>query len=79
MNATLKLTAEAETPQIIGGEAANLTAQGSKYIFRTSFGQNVSMPKIANYLRDDVKAKRSRSSTSTTTSARAAATPSSRS
>jgi branched-chain amino acid transport system substrate-binding protein len=57
VNATLKLTADAETPQIIGGEAANLTAQGSKYIFRTSFGQNVSMPKIANYLRDDVKAK----------------------
>jgi branched-chain amino acid transport system substrate-binding protein len=57
VNATLKLTADAETPQIIGGEAANLTAQGSKYIFRTSFGQNVSMPKIANYLRDEVKAK----------------------
>lgn len=57
VSATLQLTNEAEVPQIIGGEAANLTAQGSKYIFRTSFGQNVSMPKIANYLRDDVKAK----------------------
>jgi branched-chain amino acid transport system substrate-binding protein len=57
VNATLKMTAEAETPQVIGGEAGNLTAQGSKYIFRTSFGQNVSMPKIANYLRDEVKAK----------------------
>ncbi|MEQ1648415.1 MAG: ABC transporter substrate-binding protein [Hyphomicrobiaceae bacterium] len=57
VNATLKLTAEAEVPQIIGGEAANITAQGSKYIFRTSFGQNVSMPKIANYIRDGVKAK----------------------
>ncbi len=57
VNATLKLTAEAEVPQVIGGEAANLTAQGSKYIFRTSFGQNVSMPKIANYLRDRAKAK----------------------
>ena len=57
VSATLKLTNEAEVPQIIGGEAANLTAQGSKYLFRTSFGQNVSMPKIANYLRDDVKAK----------------------
>jgi branched-chain amino acid transport system substrate-binding protein len=57
VNATLKLTAEAEVPQVIGGEAANLTAQGSKYIFRTSFGQNVSMPKIANYLRDQAKAK----------------------
>ena len=57
VSATLKLTADAEVPQIIGGEAANLTAQGSKYIFRTSFGQNVSMPKIANYIRDEVKAK----------------------
>ena len=57
VNVTLKMTAEAEVPQIIGGEAAPLTAQGSKYIFRTSFGQNVSMPKIANYLRDGVKAK----------------------
>jgi len=57
ISATLKLTHEAEVPQIMGGEAANLTAQGSKYLFRTSFGQNVSMPKIANYLRDDVKAK----------------------
>jgi branched-chain amino acid transport system substrate-binding protein len=57
VSATLKMTAEAEVPQVIGGEAGNLTAQGSKYIFRTSFGQNVSMPKIANYLRDIVKAK----------------------
>jgi branched-chain amino acid transport system substrate-binding protein len=57
VNATLKMTAEAETPQIIGGEAANLTAQGSKYIFRTSFGQNVSMPKIATYMLNDLKVK----------------------
>jgi branched-chain amino acid transport system substrate-binding protein len=54
---TMQLTAEAGVPQIIGGEAADLTAQGSKYLFRTSFGQNVSMPKLANYLRDEVKAK----------------------
>jgi branched-chain amino acid transport system substrate-binding protein len=57
VSATLQLTNEAQVPQIIGGEAANLTAQGSKYLFRTSFGQNVSMPKIANYLRDEVKAR----------------------
>ena len=57
VSSTLKLTNDAEVAQIIGGEAANLTAQGSKYLFRTSFGQNVSMPKIANYLRDEVKAK----------------------
>ena len=57
VNVTLKLTAEAEVPQIMGGEAAPLTAQGSKYLFRTSFGQNVSMPKIAVYLKDGVKAQ----------------------
>ena len=57
VSATLKLTNEAEVAQVIGGEAANLTAQGSKYLFRTSFGQNVSMPKIANYLRDEAKVK----------------------
>jgi branched-chain amino acid transport system substrate-binding protein len=57
VNATLKLTNEAQTPQVIGGEAGNLTAQGSKFIFRTSFGQNVSMPKIASYMQNDVKAK----------------------
>lgn len=57
VKATMGLTAEANVPQIMGGEAGDLTAQGSKYLFRTSFGQNVSMPKLANYLRDEVKAK----------------------
>ena len=57
VKATMQLTADAEVAQIIGGEAGDLTAQGSKYIFRTSFGQNVSMPKLANYLRDGEKAK----------------------
>jgi branched-chain amino acid transport system substrate-binding protein len=57
VSASMRLTDQAEVPQIIGGEAANLTAQGSKHIFRTSFGQNVSMPKLANYFRDGLKAK----------------------
>ncbi|HET8669115.1 MAG TPA: ABC transporter substrate-binding protein, partial [Candidatus Saccharimonadales bacterium] len=45
-------TQRAEVTQIMGGEAANLTEQGSPYIFRTSFGQATSMPKLANYLKD---------------------------
>jgi branched-chain amino acid transport system substrate-binding protein len=57
VKASMQLTADAEVPQIMGGEAGDLTAQGSKYIFRTSFGQNISMPKLANYLRDGEKAK----------------------
>ena len=53
----MALTTQAEVPEIVGGEAAAITQNGSAYIFRTSFGQQFSMPKIANYLRDGLKAK----------------------
>ncbi|HXQ68316.1 MAG TPA: ABC transporter substrate-binding protein [Alphaproteobacteria bacterium] len=53
----MKLTQEAEIPEIVGGEAASITQQGDPYVFRTSFGQQFSMPKIANYLRDELKIK----------------------
>ena len=42
----------AEVTQIVGGEAANLTQQGNPYIFRTSFGQATSMPKLASHMED---------------------------
>ena len=54
---SMMLAQQAEIPQIMGGEASDLTQQGNAYLFRTSFGQQVSMPKIANYIRDVVKAK----------------------
>ena len=54
---SMMLAQQAEIPQIMGGEASDLTQQGNDYLFRTSFGQQVSMPKIANYMRDGVKAK----------------------
>src|SRR5437016_10623996 len=54
---SMMLAQQAEIPQIMGGEASDLTQQGNAYLFRTSFGQQVSMPKIANYMRDSVKAK----------------------
>src|SRR4051794_19056517 len=54
---SMMLAQQAEIPQIMGGEASDLTQQGNAYLFRTSFGQQVSMPKIANYMRDTVKAK----------------------
>jgi len=54
---SMMLAQQAEIPQIMGGEASDLTQQGNAYLFRTSFGQQVSMPKIANYMRDVVKAK----------------------
>ncbi|MES2361092.1 MAG: ABC transporter substrate-binding protein [Pseudomonadota bacterium] len=50
-------TRRAEIPNFTGGEAASITQQGNPYVFRTSFTQSTAMPKIANYIRDSVKAK----------------------
>jgi len=50
-------TKRAEIPNFTGGEAANITQQGNPYIFRTSFTQSTAMPKIARYIKNDVKAK----------------------
>ena len=55
---TQTLAKQHEIAEFTGGEAANLTQQNNPYIFRTSFGQQASMPKIANYMRDVVKAKK---------------------
>jgi len=54
---TEPLAAEAGITEIMGGEAAELTQTGNKFVFRTSFGQQSSMPKVAKYIHDDVKAK----------------------
>jgi branched-chain amino acid transport system substrate-binding protein len=53
----MALTQQAEIPEIVGGEAAAITQKNDPYVFRTSFGQQFSMPKIANYVRDSIKAK----------------------
>ncbi len=47
----------AEMPQIVGSEAAVITKRGNPYIFRTSFGQEASMPKLAAYIAKTLKAK----------------------
>jgi len=50
-------TKKAEIPNFTGGEAANITTQGNPYVFRTSFTQSTAMPKVAKYLKNNVKAK----------------------
>jgi branched-chain amino acid transport system substrate-binding protein len=57
VKATMQMLQQAEIPHLIGGEAGELTALGDRYLFRTSFGQQIGMPKIANYIRDELKAK----------------------
>ena len=54
---TAPLAQEAGIAQIMGGEAAELTQGGNRFLFRTSFGQQSSMPKIAKYMADEMKAK----------------------
>ena len=50
-------TKAAEITNFTGGEASNITAQGNPYIFRTSFNQATGMPKLANYIGGELKAK----------------------
>lgn len=52
------LAAEAGIAQIMGGEAAELTQAGIKTLFRTSFGQQSTMPKLAKYIAEEMKAKK---------------------
>jgi branched-chain amino acid transport system substrate-binding protein len=57
VKATAPLAVEAGVTQIMGGEAAELTQMGDKFLFRTSFGQQSTMPKVAKYMAEDMKAK----------------------
>ena len=50
-------TKRAGIPNFTGGEAAAITQQGNPYIFRTAFTQTTSMPKVARYLNENLKAK----------------------
>ena len=50
-------TKRAEIPNFTGGEATPITQQGNPYIFRTSFTQASSMPKVARYIANNLKAK----------------------
>jgi branched-chain amino acid transport system substrate-binding protein len=56
IGASMQIAQRAEIAQIVGGEAAGFTKQGNPYIFRTSLSQTAAMPKIANYLKNTVKA-----------------------
>jgi len=58
IGASMQIAQRAEVAQLVGGEAAGLTRQGNPYLFRTSLSQTAAMPKIAAYLKDDVKASK---------------------
>jgi branched-chain amino acid transport system substrate-binding protein len=43
-------------PQITGSESPTITAKGNPYIFRTAFGSQKGLPKLATYLKDGLGA-----------------------
>jgi branched-chain amino acid transport system substrate-binding protein len=49
---------QAGIPQFTGSESARITAMGNPYIFRTSFGSQKSMPKIADYMANEMGVKK---------------------
>ncbi|MEI8145459.1 MAG: ABC transporter substrate-binding protein [Alphaproteobacteria bacterium] len=57
ISASMQIAQRAKIAQIVGGEATGLTRQGNPFIFRTSLSQADAMPKLANYMRDSVKAQ----------------------
>jgi branched-chain amino acid transport system substrate-binding protein len=50
MTVSMTQTRNAKVPNFTGAEAAALTQQGNQYIFRTSFTQTTSMPKVVRYI-----------------------------
>ncbi len=46
-----------EIPAFIGADAASITQQGNPYLFRTSLAQTASMPKLARYIKDGLRAE----------------------
>ncbi|MFC5497681.1 ABC transporter substrate-binding protein [Caenimonas terrae] len=57
MLVTMSETQRAGVTNFTGGEAAAITQKGNPYVFRSSFTQLTSMPKVARYIKDSVKAK----------------------
>lgn len=43
-------------PQLTGSESPTITAKGNPYIFRTAFGAQKGLPKLASYLKDGLNA-----------------------
>ena len=50
-------TRRAEIPNFTGAAAASITQQGNPYVIRTNFTQVTTMPKVARYIRNDLKAQ----------------------
>ncbi len=53
----MQLTQAAKIAQFTGAAAADITQMNNPYIFRMAFSQTNSMPRVARYIAEDLKAK----------------------
>ena len=53
-------TRRAEIPNFTGAAAASITQQGNPYVIRTNTTQAASMPKLARYIKEGLKAQHGR-------------------
>ncbi|GEO84814.1 MULTISPECIES: ABC transporter substrate-binding protein [Alphaproteobacteria] len=54
----MMVAAKAGIPQFTGSEAPSITATGNPYIFRTAFGSQKGIPKLAKYMADVMGVKK---------------------
>jgi branched-chain amino acid transport system substrate-binding protein len=57
MVVSMSETRRAEIPNFTGAAAAAITQQGNPYVIRTNTTQSQTMPKVARYIKDSLKAK----------------------
>ncbi len=57
MIVSMTQTRKAGVPNFTGADAAIITQQGNPYVFRTSFTQAISMPRLARYIATSLRAK----------------------
>lgn len=57
MVVSMNETRRAQIPNFTGAAAAAITSQGNPYVIRTNSTQAVTMPKVARYISDGLKAK----------------------
>lgn len=58
VKADMPLTQQAGIPQFVGAQAGALTEMGDPYLFRAIISQSLGMQRVADYIRDALKAKR---------------------
>ena len=56
--ASTRVTGGAQLPNFTGAAASSITEQGNPYVFRISLSQAVSIPRIARYVGDVLRARR---------------------